>query len=41
MRLKKKKGTSFLELFLLIKGPGRAHMGPYGSIWARKIPNNT
>ena len=29
----------FFELFPLFKGPGRAHMGPYGPIWAQKIKN--
>ena len=26
----------FLELFLLFKGPGRAHMGPYGPEKSKK-----
>ena len=28
----------FFELFPLFKGPGRAHMGPYGPIWALMGP---
>ena len=35
----RKERCVFSELFPLIKGPGRAHMGPYGPIWTRRIPN--
>ena len=28
------------ELFPLFRGPGRAHMGPYGPIWAHIHPKN-
>ena len=28
----------FAELFPLFKGPGRAHMGPYGPLWALMGP---
>ena len=30
------KTMNFFKLFPLLQGPGRAHMGPYGSIWIRK-----
>ena len=30
----------FPVLFPLIKGPGRAHIGPYGPIWALMGPKN-
>ena len=35
------KRCVFVELFPLFKGPGRAHMGPYGPIWTRKIQKYT
>ena len=39
-----RKGMVLFELFPLIKGGAGhiwAHKGPYGPIWARKIPKNT
>ena len=33
-----KKRCVFSEPFPLFKGPGRAHMGPYGPIWALMGP---
>ena len=32
-----KKRYVYSELFPLFKGLGRAHMGPHGPIWIRKI----
>ena len=36
--LKKKQMCFFSEPFPLFKGSGRAHMGPYGHIWAHMGP---
>ena len=36
----RKKKVSFFELFPLFKGPGRAHVGPYGPLWAHMDPKN-
>ena len=33
-----KKRNIFSEPFPLFEGPGRAHMGPYGPIWALMGP---
>ena len=33
-----KQGCVFFEFFPLFKGPGRAHMGPYGPIWTLMGP---
>ena len=32
-----KKGVSFIKLFPLFKGSGRAHMGPYGPEESKEI----
>ena len=33
--------NSLQKGFAYFVGPARAHMGPYGPIWVRKIPENT
>ena len=39
--VRKKENYIFPELFPLFKGPGRAHMGLNGPLWANMDPKNT